>query len=339
MTQSYLSQARDIYRQVFSELLDRNNVLGVGLGYKVREGQVSDELSLIISVSQKLPLAQLTPQDLIPKAFQGLLTDVMETGRIRAFPAQQNPRARRRPAQPGISIGHHAITAGTLGLLVQRNGTPFILSNNHVLANCNDAQVGDAIYQPGPSDGGMEADRIATLAEFEPLDYGKKQGECSIANALTLFLNGLATLTKSQHRLEPIQITPGDNVMDAALARLIAPDLVVPQILEIGWPTGIAEPELGMAVQKMGRTTGATEGLVTQIDVTVNVEYGGRTVRFTDQIFTNRMSSPGDSGSGIFDMERRAVGLLFAGSDRVTIFTPIQRILERFDVALVMGGE
>ena len=335
MAQQYLAQARQVYRQVFSELLERNNVLGVGLGYKVRDGQVSDELSLIISVSQKLPLAQLSPQDLIPKAIQGLLTDVVETGRIRAF--SENPRVRRRPAQPGVSVGHHAITAGTFGLLVQRNGTPFMLSNNHVLANSNDAQIGDVIYQPGPSDGGTEADRIAMLAEFEPLDFGKKRGECSIANALTIFLNGLAALTGSKHRLEPVLITPGDNVMDAALARLAAPELVVPQILEIGLPTGVAEPELGMAVQKMGRTTGFTEGIVTQIDVTVNVDYGGRTVRFTDQVFTNRMSSPGDSGSGILDMERHAVGLLFAGSGRVTIFTPIRRILDRFGVTLVMG--
>ena len=45
------------------------------------------------------------------------------------------------------------------------------------------------------------------------------------------------------------------------------------------------------------------------------------------------MSSSGDSGSAILDMERRAVGLLFAGSEHVTIFTPLQRVLDHF------GGE
>ena len=333
MTHPYLSQARQIYRQVLSDILARQNVLGVGLGYKERDGKISDELSLIISVAKKLPVEQLAPQDLIPKAFQGLITDVVETGYIRAFP--ENPRARRRPAQPGISVGHHAITAGTFGLLVQRDGVPFILSNNHVLANCNEAQAGDAIYQPGPSDGGTDAERVATLAEFEPLDYGKKQGECSVANAVTIFFNGLATLMGSSHRLEPVQVTPGNNMMDAALARPLSPDLVVPQILEIGLPVGVAEPELGMEVQKTGRTTGHTEGVVTQIDATVNVDYNGRNVRFSDQIFTTSMSSPGDSGSGILDMERHAVGLLFAGSERVTIFTPLQRVLDHFGITLV----
>ena len=57
---------------------------------------------------------------------------------------------------------------------------------------------------------------------------------------------------------------------------------------------------------------------------------------FADQIITNSMSSPGDSGSGILDMDRRAAGLLFAGSTSVTIFTPIQRVLDYFGVELAM---
>jgi hypothetical protein len=68
----------------------------------------------------------------------------------------------------------------------------------------------------------------------------------------------------------------------------------------------------------------------------VSVDYNGRTARFTDQVLTGSMSSPGDSGSGILDMDRRVVGLLFAGSTSVTIFTPIQRILDRFGVQPVL---
>ncbi len=332
MTQQILSQVRQVSQQAIPDFFQRRNVIGVGIGYKNSEGQATDQLSLIISVTQKLPIEQLAEQDLIPKFFQGLITDVVETGRIRAYP--ENPRLRYRPAQPGISIGHHDITAGTLGLVVERNGQRFILSNNHVLANCNDAKIGDAIYQPGPADGGTAADLFATLEAFEPLDFGQKPGECSIASALTSFLNFLAKTTGSTHRLEPIKLTPGANVMDAAIARPADPASLALPILEIGQPIGIVEPKLGMKVQKMGRTTGLTEGVVTQIDATINVEYGGRNVRFTDQVFTSRMSSPGDSGSGIVDMERRAVGLLFAGSEQVTIFTPIQRVLDRFGVTL-----
>ena len=327
-------QAREIYRQALPDIFRRRNVVACGLGYKISEGKPTGELSLIVSVTKKVPAEQLSSQDLIPKSVEGLLTDVVETGRIRALMAE-DPRIRRRPARPGVSIGHYDITAGTFGLLVQRNGNPLILSNNHVLADANDAKIGDAILQPGPADGGTAADRIAALAEFEPLDFGDNPSQCGVADTVAALLNLLATVTGSSHRLQPVQKTPGVNVMDAALARPDAPELVVPAVLDVGLPTGVAECQLGQEVQKMGRTTGLTQGYVTQVDVTVNVDYNGRTARFTDQMIANKMSSPGDSGSGILDMERHAVGLLFAGSSNVTIFTPIQRVLDRFRLALI----
>ena len=66
----------------------------------------------------------------------------------------------------GVSIGHYAITAGTPGAFVKDKTTAetLILSNNHVMANSNDASIGDAILQPGPADGGKSPqDRIAAL--------------------------------------------------------------------------------------------------------------------------------------------------------------------------------
>ncbi len=335
MNDQLLAQASRIYQQVLPDIFRRRNVVACGLGYKISEGQTTSELSLIVSVTHKLPQDQLAPQDLVPKSVEGMVTDVVETGRIRAQ-IPENPKGRFRPAQPGVSIGHHDITAGTFGLLVHRNGTPFILSNNHVLADSNAAQIGDAIYQPGPADGGTAADRIATLAAFMPLDFGDNPSQCNVANTIAAGLNFLARMTGSGHRLQAVQQTAGVNMMDAALAQPDAADLVMPTILGIGLPTGVGGIELGQPVQKMGRTTGLTQGYVTQISVTVNVDYAGRTARFTDQVLTSSMSSPGDSGSGILDMERRVVGLLFAGSTSVTIFTPIQRILERFNVQLAM---
>ena len=335
MTQQILAEVRQVYRQVLPDLLQRRNVVACGLGYKISQGQPTSELSLIVSVVQKVPREELSAQDLIPQAIGGLLTDVVETGRIRALMAD-DPKARRRPAPPGVSVGHHDITAGTFGLLVHRGGDPLILSNNHVLANSNQAKVGDPIYQPGPADGGTAADKIATLADFMPIDFGQQPSQCQVADSIAGILNALAGVIGSSHRLQTVQQTPGTNSMDAALARPDSPELVIPEILGLGRPVGTGEPRLGLAVQKMGRTTGLTQGMVTQIDVTVNVDYGGRVAYFTDQIITGNMSSPGDSGSGILDMNRNVVGLLFAGSDQVTIFTPIQRILEHFGVEVVV---
>ncbi|MEA3310257.1 MAG: hypothetical protein U9Q70_12210 [Chloroflexota bacterium] len=330
-----LAQARQIIPQAIPKVFDRKNVVACGLGYKIRGKEHTQELSLIVSVERKEPESHLASRDIIPKAFDGLYTDVIETGRIRALFPLDDPRVRYRPAMPGISIGHYHITAGTFGLLVQRGDERFILSNNHVLANCNDATTGDAIWQPGPLDGGDSQDKIATLAEFVPLDFGQKSGECDIASSVAQIINALAGVAGSSHRLQAIQQTAGQNLMDAALAKPVNPAQVMPRIMQLGFPTGAGTPNLGQEVQKMGRTSGLTEGIVRQIDVEVSVDYNGRSVRFTDQVFTDPMSKPGDSGSAILDMGKRVVGLLFAGSDQITIFTPIQRILEHFGVTVV----
>ncbi len=332
-------EAQSVAKQAVSFFFGRQNVVACGLGFKVSRGQQTDELSLVVSVTRKVPAAQLATKDLIPKAFAGLRTDVVETGRIRAFgtlpSAGEDPRVRRRPAQPGISIGHRDITAGTFGLLVRKGGSVFILSNNHVLADSNAAKIGDPIYQPGTADGGTAIDQVASLVEFETLDFGDSQAECAIAQTIARTLNLLARLAGSSHRLTAVLETSGLNLMDAALALPDQASLVTHEILGVGTPRGLAEPFLGQEVQKMGRTTGLTTGTITQVSVTANVEYAGRTARFTDQVFAGPMSSPGDSGSSVLDMDRRVIGLVFAGSEQATIITPIGRILDRFGVDLV----
>lgn len=76
------------------------------------------------------------------------------------------------PVPIGVSLGHPAVTAGTLGARVTDGNDVFILSNNHVLADVNQARIGDDILQPGSLDGGLTPDdAIATLTDFEPVDF------------------------------------------------------------------------------------------------------------------------------------------------------------------------
>lgn len=77
-------------------------------------------------------------------------------GSVRALaptPPQPWYQQRQRPLRLGVSVGHIAVTAGTLGGFVRRHGeaTVYLLSNNHVLAAANRAAPGDAILQPGAS--------------------------------------------------------------------------------------------------------------------------------------------------------------------------------------------
>lgn len=154
------------------EMLKKSHVVGVAAGYKESHGVLTDEPSLVVLVDEKRPLSEIDDADRVPKDVEGVKTDVYVVGKLRA---NNTPRNRYRPTIPlGVSVGHYATTAGTIGALVRDNvtGELYILSNNHVLANGNFAQRGDAILQPAPLDGGMNpADMIATLERFIPLRY------------------------------------------------------------------------------------------------------------------------------------------------------------------------
>jgi hypothetical protein len=318
-----------------ADLLTRRHVVGVGVGYKRSGGVETGELSVVVSVVRKLPQSALAASDLIPRALDGFRTDVVETGSLVAFGT--GPRDRWRPVvPPGVSVGHFRVTAATFGCLVRRGHRLFILSNNHVLADTNSGVAGDAVLQPGPADGGVANDQVATLSDFVPLDFGTEPSTCSVAEWAVRAANLLATALGSSHRVRAVRQTPGINHVDAALAEPMSPELVRSEILYIGSPVGQGEAALGMPVQKTGRTSGYTHSAVAQIDATVRIDYGGREALFAGQFIAGQMSRPGDSGSAVLDMDRRVVGLLFAGSDLATVCNPIDQVLSALDVELVL---
>ena len=316
-------------------LMAMDNVVGVATGYKTSNGEQTGELAVLALVREKLSPDGIRQGQLLPQEVGGVPTDVVQVGEIRAW---QAPTDRWRPAPGGVSIGHFQITAGTLGVIVKdRNtGDRLILSNNHVLANSNDASQGDPIIQPGGADGGrVDSDTIAHLERFIPIDFGEQSGGCDIAAAYVAAGNFMATLLGSSHRVSARQINrQAVNMVDAALARPINDGDVLDEIMQIGTITGTVGGELGMPVRKSGRTTGFTTDEITGIDATVSVNYGGgRTATFENQFIAGPMSQGGDSGSLVVHGDSlNAVGLLFAGSSQTTIFSPIQAVLDSLQV-------
>lgn len=169
-----LNQLFDAQQQFQLELLAKSNVVGVAVGYKDQKGEPTDELAIVALVERKLPIAALSAQDVVPKELDGARTDVFEIGYVTAQ-VNSGPRDIWRPTIPGgVSIAHPMVTAGTLGALVTdaTTGDVLILSNNHVLANSNDAFANDPILQPGPTDGGNNpADVVARLGRFTPIRF------------------------------------------------------------------------------------------------------------------------------------------------------------------------
>jgi len=327
-------QILQVKKKVQARLMKKMNVTGVGIGFKETRGKLTDELSLVVLVTKKMELSQLASKDIVPAEIEGIVTDVKEVGHIVIHKLRTD---RWRPAVPGVSIGHEYITAGTFGAVVRDNNASnkLILSNNHVLANSNDAQQGDSILQPGPIDHGYAPqDRIADLERFVPIVFEKSDDTtCSIVKGVAGIANFIAGMLGSKSRLSTIRMEPAPNEVDAAVA-IPWKDSITDEILGIGIITDVCDPELEMRVKKSGRTTGLTEGKITTLNTRVEVGYGGGKIAiFENQIITNDMSNPGDSGSLLVEAEtNKAVGLLFAGSDEVTVHSPIKRVLELLDI-------
>lgn len=323
---------KDVIKSYDFELMDYPNVVGVAQGQKTIKGIETDEVGLVILVRKKKPRSALDFGDRIPGQIQGVVTDVIEVGHLRAF----GNTGRVRPLKGGYSIGHWRVTAGTLGYVVfdGTSGDPYILSNNHVLAESNDAEIGDDILQPGPIDGGSPTKDLAgKLYAFAPIDFGEEPPDCEIAGAYAQIGNWGARIFKSKHRVGVVkQDAQAVNQIDAALA---TPLVEIEEFIEgIGKVSDISEAYIGMGVQKSGRTTGFTTGKVELIHATVSVDYGeGRIAVFENQILSGAMSQGGDSGSLLVSRDNlKAVGLLFAGSNQVTIYNPIAPVLDYFGV-------
>ena len=251
--------------------------------------------------------------------------DIREIGLVQALTAPTEPgtwapealQRKVRPLHPGLSIAQRDVTAGTLGGFVTIEGSDglYVLSNNHVLANSDQAALEDPVLQPGPFDGGKAGDRVARLARAVHLDAG------------------------------------GGNTVDAAIALLedvtdaSGVDLTYP----VGRLTGWADPDDEVDVEKVGRTTGWTKGRISAIELDdVAVQYPVGVVSFDGQIevtgASGAFSAGGDSGSLVYRPDtREAVGLLFAGSERggdngagLTFCNPIGLVLNALGATLVV---
>lgn len=324
--------------------LEKNgNIIGHGKGYKITKGKQTKKKARIIFVKKKLPKSKLKKEDIIPKKIGREITDVIEVGDVMKLTKLKKKsidrKAKHRPSPCGVSIGHKNITAGTQGAIAIRTSPLIryewkecdcnfilkwlvkifsrcklmrqvpveiqkayrvILSNNHVLADeymeGDDGEWYAEILQPGPFDGGTMDDKIAELVDVVPL---KRTG----------------------------------NVVDAAIAMPYDDADVTEHIIDIGSIRGVYPTvKIGEVLEKSGRTTGYSKAKVIAIDATITVGYDKGPLTFNGQIVTECMSDGGDSGSLVLNVNKGAAGLLFAGSDKITIINPIADVMELLDI-------
>lgn len=295
---SNLTQLAKIIDRRADELAKKKNVVAVAIGKKWRNGKPTEEDAIIVLVEKKQPIEEIDEQDLIPSKVDGIITDVVgKVGQLEAF----SFTAKERPAPAGISCGHAMVTAGTIGGYFRDKSDHIVmLSNNHVLAAENKARVGQYIRQPGKYDRGRGIDKIARLKAFKKIYRGRS------------------------------------NVEDSAIASIISTRYIRGGIKTLGKIVGFnLKPTINQKVQKVGRTTEKTTGKIIGLRATVYVRYSMGTVKFKDQILTNAMSRGGDSGSILLDMEKNAVGLLFAGSSTITVHNRIYYPIKTYGLSIL----
>jgi len=67
------------------DLLSKDNVVGVAIGFRQKDGQPTESLALVVMVSSKVPQSTLSPEDQIPVSLDGIAVDVQELGQISAL--------------------------------------------------------------------------------------------------------------------------------------------------------------------------------------------------------------------------------------------------------------
>jgi endonuclease G, mitochondrial len=185
-----MEQLKGFVRTRGAEYLKVPNISSVGVGYKVKDGKRTDQLAIQFTVKEKASRPELESLGTIaiPESFKigsvTIPTDIIQREfkpeyRVVAEGTGSARKKRLDPIQPGASVANSKETAGTIGCLVfdQADGTPYILSNWHVLQGPNGA-IGDEIVQPGPfDDNRTHLNRLGVLVR----SHLGHAGDCAVA--------------------------------------------------------------------------------------------------------------------------------------------------------------
>ena len=317
-----------VQNKVTHEMMKEPEILGTAAGL-----DASGAASLVIFVDKNSKNAG-TVKAALPADVGGVPVTVQLTEKFRAFKGKghghggggstggiSHTARQTAPIQLGTSGGWRFDLAngfccgGTLGSLIQVNGSQYIMSNYHVMeadivpgGNGRVATTGDGALLPGLVDVGCDANSAQNVGTLQTL----------------------SSLPNSNVDVGVAMVIPGMVRTDGA-------------ILEIGTLSSqTASASIGKAVKKSGRTTGLSRSNISGLNATISVTYenecaGGTafTKTYTGQIIVNNSGSTflnsGDSGSLMVEdvtTSPRAVGLLYAGSSSLAVANPVDEVLQ-----------
>lgn len=300
-----VQEIKEVKESVKDKLGKIPGVVAVSVGYKTKKGNPTNQLSIRVFVEKKKAKGKLKKAHVIPSSYKTkdgkkIPVDVVEMGSAVKFTAGVYTDT-YRPAKPGACLGHvNSQYSGTYGAVVidNKDGKKSILSCSHVLANFNDAKVGDKILQTAPQYGGSSPDQdFATLKRFIPLNLAN--GDHNLVDAAIAKPNvnreaKRAPFSRSINVRK--QCAVGMLWSAGAVFTVLNPIDTVLSMMDVRFPvTKTALPQIGMQIHGDTAYTGYLPTHITDIHATVYVSFGSGLIAFDDQIM-----APGGIGEAIF---------------------------------------
>ncbi len=295
-------QLKQLHQEAEKILMKLPGVVGVGIGVKEVDNEITQELAFRVYVERKKAPADLPPAQRIPAEVLGVKTDVIELD----VTEQIVDDSEYRPVKGGIQIGNGTGALGTLGCVAKRtsDNATVILSNHHVMF-ASGKGVGDKIGQ---------ADFCESCC--------CSCGEIGTIAAGTVPTGGVA------------------GRVDGAIATLKAGIGSIQEINIIGVIKGTTAAVPLETVRKVGRTTGLTTGIVTEIASPATSSVGSvftNQVRIRPVDGVPKFSDNGDSGSVIVNAGNKVVALLWGGNTGPSVANNIADVLAAFGITIPAG--
>lgn len=297
-------QLQEVYDAAKAQLMQIPGVVGVGIGIKETDGELTEDLAFRVYVTEKKDLSELPPEHVIPDEIMGFKTDVLKVyqPKLRVF-VEREDDTNFRPLQGGIRIGAQDVSGhGTLGWFgtLNSDSSTVLLTNKHVVYS-KTQETTTATKRVGQSSYSRVC--CCECGEIGQTIVGIKNSDvdCAIARvdseiAVTLILNN-------------------DNT---------------PERISV---TGTAAAVVGETVRKIGMRSSFTTGTVIDIGAvttTPPTDPAGTTVSvIPNQILIRPVdaetyeiengkkafSNYGDSGSVIVNEDDEIIGLLYSGDE------------------------
>jgi hypothetical protein len=294
---------------VFTDIDDTKNRLAVGVATAEARSTVEEHLARL-----------------------GIPREAVNIEDVGSFLPNVSLQDNHRPLVGGLQIQNEFGPICTLGFNTTRQGVAGFVTNSHCTAassaNFYDGVNATIFYQSTIGD----VNRIG-VETVDPVPF--TGGSCPAGSRCRLSDSAF------------VQLDPGIAATQGLVARpgLLDPPPAWNGVDTFRVPTE-ANPVVGMAVTKVGRTTGRTSGNVTRVGADVNAE--GQLV-LLGQVIATYATAPGDSGSPVLvtpmespvnPINTTLVGITW-GFDPTTgtsVFSTIGSVRTEFNIASFGGG-